>query len=189
MFCCSHNFIDRVKMLTTEELRETIERVSRILPEGGVIILQGDDELFGRARRRFMELWEMGWRSPRDLIIQTHVELLKKEGVIEKLKEVGVVEVDLGVESFSDNILREYRKSAREKDIVEVFERCLEVGMRVYANMILRGPLSRDEDVEYTKERIEYWRSRGIKFGVNEEVLMLPGSDLWFEHLRKCANI
>jgi len=176
IFCCSRNFIDRLKMLTTYELRSLIERVAKLCPE--VIILQGDDELYGRAKRRFIQLADEGWMSPVPLIIQTNVECLKDERTVDALKSIRVVEVDLGVESFSDNILKEYRKNIREDDIIQAFELLLEKHIGVYANIILSSNNASAEDIKHTVQQIEYWKTRGIKFSINEHPIPYPGSDL-----------
>jgi len=180
VFCSTSNFIRIPKYLTTQQLRQLCDRVAKFMPDDAILILQGDDELYGRARRRFFELYEQGYRFPRPVSLQTEVRRIDEE-TVKVLKGLGVFEVCLGIESFSDNILREFNKKAT----VEENERCLELllkyGIRPYANIILHGLgiYSTQADVEYTKQRIEYWKKRGVRFGVNERIIPLPGTKVW----------
>jgi len=169
-FCSERQLWGKIKCLTAEQMRMLIERVSKILPESGVIMLQGSDEVLpGKVKKRWFRLYEEGWKSPRPLIIQTNVESLDEE-VIEALRFVGVQEVDLGLESFSQPILEEFNKNVTAEENEKILELLLKEGIRVYGNMILRGEDTDERDVEHTLERIEYWRKRGVKFGVNEKV-------------------
>lgn len=180
VFCSSRNFIKQVKYLTAEQLKRLCNRVSKLLPEKGIIILQGDDELYGKARNRFFDLYEQGYRFPRPVSLQTEVNRIDDE-TAKVLKEMGVFEVSLGIESFSDNILQEFNKNASAEDNERVLQLLLDHGIRPYANIILKGlGIQSDEgDVEYTKQRIEYWRRQGVKFGINDSVIPLPGSAYW----------
>jgi len=183
VFCSSTNFIKKIRFLSSDELAALCDRVARFLPPNGIIILQGDDELYGRARRRFFDLYERGYRFPRPVSIQTEVKRIDEE-TAHVLKELGVFEVCLGVESFSENILREYEKKATVEDNERALDILLRYGFRIYANIILNGLgiYSTKEDVEYTLKRIEYWKRKGkgkIVFGINKEVIPLPGSKYW----------
>jgi len=180
VFCSSRNFIKSVKYLTAEQLKQLCDRIARFLPREGIIILQGDDELYGKARDRFFELYEHGYRFRRPVSIQTDVNRIDDE-TARVLKELGVFEVSLGIESFSDNILEEFNKNATVEDNERVLQILLDHGIRPYANIILKGLgiQSNEGDIEYTRQRIEYWREKGVKFGINDGIIPLPGSAYW----------
>lgn len=175
VFCSSTNFVRKIRWLDAYQLRILCDWAGEILPKSGIIILQGDDELYGKARKRFFELYEEGYRFPRPVSLQTEAKRIN-EDVALVLKELGVFEVCLGIESFSDNILKEYNKKAKAEDNERALRILLEAGIEPYANMILRGIESSEEDINFTKRKIEYWKKRGVKFGVNEEILVLSGT-------------
>jgi len=178
VFCSVPNFTKTIKYLTTEQLKFVCDKASSLLPKTGVIMLQGDDELYGKAKRRFFELYEQGYRFKHPVILQTEANRIDDE-IAYVLKELNVEMVGLGVESFSQNILDEFEKKVTVEDNERALEVLLEHGITPYANMILRGLESSDEDVEYTLERIEYWKKRGVRFGINKYTIPLPGSKLW----------
>lgn len=177
IFCSSTNLYNKLKYLSAKDLVEIIAKASKLRPD--VVLFQSDNFLIGQGRERLFKLAnELNFSFSIPLMIQTGVPDID-EKVIAAFKKIGVKKVSLGVESFSSNILKEFKKKQSEKAAHNVLRILLESGINVFANTILTSPLATLKDVEYTIKHIKNYLKQGVEFGINLVPLKLPGSELY----------
>jgi len=80
---------------------------------------------------------------------QAHVKTVD-EAMLTRMKEVGLVQVDIGVESGSDKVLNALRKQSDAESIKRAFKTVKKVGIRTMASFIFGAPTETYEDVEAT---------------------------------------
>jgi radical SAM superfamily enzyme YgiQ (UPF0313 family) len=85
-------------------------------------------------------------RFPLRWACQTRVDAVHLE-ILQTMRDAGCVQVDFGVESGSDKVIKILsRKTSREK-IVTAFRRARAVGLRTCATFIIGSPEEREEDL------------------------------------------
>ena len=176
-YCSETNFPVNFNFLTAKMVIYHIRQFQKIGAE--YILLHGDNFVLGKkGKERLKKFEEYGFTSPIPMMAQCDCRDLSYENAV-KMKKLGINKISLGVESFSDNILRDFGKRGQTVDLVnETLETLLEVGIDVYANMILVSPNCTEEDIRETLEGIKYWMSRGIEFGINLYPRLFRGS--WY---------
>jgi radical SAM superfamily enzyme YgiQ (UPF0313 family) len=80
---------------------------------------------------------------------QAHVETVDEEMVV-LMKEAGLVQLDFGVESGSDKVLRNLKKHSDESKIKNAFKTTKKVGIRTMATFMFGNPGESNEDIEKT---------------------------------------
>ena len=176
-YCSETNFPVNFNFLTAKTVIYHIRQFQKVGAE--YILLHGDNFVLGKkGKERLKKFEEYGFTSPIPMMAQCDCRDLNYENAV-KMKRLGINKVSLGVESFSDNILRDFGKRGQTVDLVnETLETLLEVGIDVYANMILVSPNCTEEDIKETLEGIRYWMGRGIEFGINLYPRLFRGS--WY---------
>ena len=187
LFCSSTNYYTKLKYLSADEVMEIIKNVSKLNPD--MILIQSDDFLVGKGKQR---LFGMNFVSDILLMVQTSVQVISDDVVV-ALKRIGVTKVSMGVESFSDKILREYNKRQTRKMVKNALNTLLDHNMEVFANIILTSPMATLKDVEYTIKDIKEYMLRGVEFGINLAPIKLPGSRLYNmdigQHISKTVKV
>jgi uncharacterized radical SAM superfamily protein len=144
----------------TGELGSSIRPVDNVIEEWrelaamGVAELFVQDQCFGQPRAPFDELLDalieadlgLGWWT------FTRVDVLDRE-LVRKMKAAGCHTVILGVESASEEILKNHRKGYGTDRIRETFEICAEEDLRTAATFILGLP---EETPETLRRTIEF---------------------------------
>jgi len=177
LFCSSTNFFDHLKYLTAEDLVELINKAADLEPD--MIMFQADNFLIGKGRQRLFELVDqLNFSSPIPLMVQVGIPDID-EKVVRAFKKLGVTKVSAGVESFSPNILKEFKKKQDENADHKSLELLLNNGFEVYSNIILTSPSATLVDVRYSVEQIKKYMEKGVEFGINLVPLKLPGSELY----------
>ncbi|MBN2407391.1 MAG: radical SAM protein [Elusimicrobia bacterium] len=80
---------------------------------------------------------------------QTRVEHIDRD-ILGIMKSAGCVQVELGVESGSERILKKYNKDLDHGEIKEKFAMLKAAGLRSMANFIIGHPEENEEDIEST---------------------------------------
>jgi radical SAM superfamily enzyme len=109
-------------------------------------------------------------------IIQTSVALMQsfENRLMDKItgmQNAHIKVIELGIETFNNDLLREYRKPQREKSMTHVVEMLSEKGFHVIANLILGLP----GETKFTYYRTLGWLAMNYQhlFGVNINTLAL----------------
>ena len=88
------------------------------------------------------------------------------EEILKKMKAAGCVQVDLGVESGSDAVLKRLKKGINTRQIREVFRACRRVGMRTFANILVNVPGETEGEVEETLNLLDEIRPSVTSFNI-----------------------
>ena len=105
------------------------------------------------------------------------------EDILTWLKKANWRQLNIGVESFSQNILDEMDKKVRAKDIAIVLNLAKKIGIEIYFNIILITPNSRLEDIEINIfNGLKYLNKKGYHMGVILAIKPLKGTDFYEEY-------
>lgn len=88
------------------------------------------------------------------------------EEVLQKMKRAGCVQVDLGVESGSDAVLKRLKKGITVKQIKEIFKVCHKIGMRTFANILINVPDETEEEINDTLRLLDQIRPSVTSFNI-----------------------
>ena len=90
----------------------------------------------------------------RDYSFMMEIYATVKRSDLEGLRKAGLNRIQLGVESFSDNALREMKKGVDTLRNIRVLRWCLELGIRVQYNLITNLPGETAQDIDEALELI-----------------------------------
>lgn len=96
------------------------------------------------------------------------------------LRDSGCIQVDFGVESGSDRMLKSIRKGITRAQVLEAFSLCRGFGMRTYANVLLNLPGETAGDIDRTCDLLR--RIRPTRLGINLAV-PFPGTAIYRRHV------
>ena len=108
------------------------------LPNPPVGIVYIDDKTFGQAAnwRELAGVRKRLW--PDGFVVQTTaLHITQHPSVLTDWAELGVIAVEIGVESFNDTVLKRYRKPARIHLIHDAVARVADAGMYVCPNIMV----------------------------------------------------
>jgi radical SAM superfamily enzyme YgiQ (UPF0313 family) len=74
---------------------------------------------------------------------------------LQLMKQAGCVQVDIGVESGSDRVLKILKKGITVEQIEKAFKICKEAGVQTFASFILGTPGETSEDIKKTEALID----------------------------------
>lgn len=107
-----------------------------------------NDDTFCMDRERTFEFLRELKQSRIDMVwgMETRANLLDEELII-SLKRAGCIQVDLGVESGSQEMLNRVKKGVRVEDIVRAFNICRRNKMRTFACFMVNMPGETETDI------------------------------------------
>jgi ribosomal peptide maturation radical SAM protein 1 len=74
---------------------------------------------------------------------------------LRKMRDAGLEVVQIGIESFSPNLLKKFKKGVRLIKYVELMKWCDELGMRLVYNVIVGAPFETQEDVDVAVDHMQ----------------------------------
>ena len=148
---CLHPIGSRYRERSLDLVFEEIESCISKYRINGIFFA---DELFARDQERVREFCER--IKPLNLrwFVELRVDVVSYELII-MLKEAGCVSVLLGLESCSDDILRDMHKGISTTQIIEAVDIMDRSKMRMEGHLIFGTPLENDDSY---KECFEFWR-------------------------------
>lgn len=101
------------------------------------------------------------------------------EKLLLTMKKAGCVQVDLGVESGSETVLKRLKKGITVKQIKEIFTICHKIGMRTFANILVNIPGETEEEINETLQLLDE-----IKPSVTSFNIFIPylGTEIYNNH-------
>ena len=108
---------------------------------------------------------------------QTRANLIDRETLL-KMKEAGCVQMEFGVESGSDRMLKHLNKGITKADVREAFRLCREVGMRRFANFMINLPGETEDDLQQSIALAQEIKAEVTIFNITTPY---PGSELFSE--------
>lgn len=158
-FCTSTNFLDhsvgrrrqRLRILSAEQIVKQLELIGRYHPKARTIFFNDDDFLIKRQRlMELCDLIEKRFGNNRfKFIVLGRVDKIDME-LLSRMKKVGFIQFNYGVEHFSDRVLEHMNKKVKAKEIVEGIRMTLKVGIMPLMNLIIFYPTATMEDVKIT---------------------------------------
>jgi radical SAM superfamily enzyme YgiQ (UPF0313 family) len=108
------------------------------------------------------------------------------ERVFRLLKKSGCIQIDLGVESGSQDCLNRMKKGITVKETEEIFRRCRSENIRTYANILINTPGETEEDVRKTIELME--NIRATEYGICVTT-PYPGTAIYEQYVRPPLSV
>jgi radical SAM superfamily enzyme YgiQ (UPF0313 family) len=135
-------------------LEHEVRQFERLFPETRLIYV--GDKTFGQSKLAVRNLLDVFSERPEyRFIVQTHVLAINDE-LVDAMRRLGVLVVELGFESASIEFLREYRKGNRTLEfLLERMMRLRRRGIRVVLNVLSGLPSETRADHEQTVAFIE----------------------------------
>lgn len=174
IFCCSHQTAGR--KFRQRSVAGVMEEIRYLVYDFGVKGLYFNDDTFGLNKEwltnfcqvLLKEKFRLRWGC------QTRANLATRD-MFRMMKGAGCVQVDIGAESGSGNVLKNLRKDITPYDIENAFALAREAGLKTFATFILGCPGETMKDVKKTEEL-----SKKISSCVSFLILMpYPGSELF----------
>ena len=106
---------------------------------------------------------------------ETRANLVDEELML-KMKNAGLVQLDVGVESGSDRMLKEIRKGITAKDTLDIFSLAHKHKLRTFASIIINLPDETLEDLQETIDLLEKIRPSSGTIGTT---IPLPKTELF----------
>jgi len=179
-FCASHKVNGR-------EMRyHSIERVEsdlRLLKEkhGAKTIVIQDDNFMGQGeegRQRALDIVNIIGKLKLTVVFQNSLTLVAvKRDLLEAMKNAGVTQLLLSVESGSAKSLKRMHKPLRLEDIERVAKDCRELGIYTDCNILIGNIFETEEDVEESAAFLRSGRCPADWFKIFITT-PLPGSEL-----------
>ncbi|OGW83516.1 MAG: hypothetical protein A2987_03855 [Omnitrophica bacterium RIFCSPLOWO2_01_FULL_45_10] len=101
---------------------------------------------------------------------------LVDEALLKKMKDSGLVQIDVGVESGSDEMLKEIEKGITAADTMKIFSLARKHGVRAFASVMINLPNETVEQLQDTIRLLEKLRPSG---GVVGAAIPLPKTELF----------
>ena len=86
--------------------------------------------------------------------------------LLRKMKKVGCAQIDLGVESGSDAVLKRLKKGITVRQIKEVFNFCRQAGIRTFANILINVPEETEEEIKETLMLLDEIKPSVVSFNI-----------------------
>ncbi len=120
-----------------------------------------------------------------DWSCQTRVNVVTPE-LLRKMKQAGCVQVDFGIESGSDRILKIIEKGTSTAQVRNAFRLAKEAGLRTYGSVLIGNPGETTADIEETKALIRELKPSLTLFNF---LTPFPGSELYHNAQKYKVNV
>jgi len=171
-----------VRSLTEENLVNVIERIHKSHPRVRMIYLTDDDFIINKKSviRFCKKVVERKFKNLRFMCFARITDL--NEEVIQWLNKANFVKLNIGVESWSQNVLNEMGKRCDVNKIEPVLKLLKKYNIRPFLNIIMTTPKSKLEDVELTVDTIiEYTKDSFYMGGTQLGIRPLKGTTFYEE--------
>jgi radical SAM superfamily enzyme YgiQ (UPF0313 family) len=181
-FCASHSVHGRtMRYHSVERIRQDFSRyVEQYHPS--VLVFQDDN--FSCDRKRAFEILDFIKTIPTTFIFTSGLVMVNLDRVfLAKLKECGLAQITLPIESGSERVLKELMHKPLNRKIIErVVKDCREINLNVVANVIFGYPGETKADID---ESVAYLKTLDVDWFYCYAATPLPGSDMYALCLEK----
>jgi radical SAM superfamily enzyme YgiQ (UPF0313 family) len=136
------------------------------------------DDTFGVAEQDIIDFCSAYRESGLTMLwgAETLVRRIQKENIVRLLKESGCIQLDFGVETGSERLLKVIKKRNSVEEIIRAFDLCRKHGIRTQANILLNLPTETDEDLASTMRLLKRIHPSNIVIGVTQPY---PGTEIF----------
>lgn len=139
------------------------------------------DDTFCIEKKRVEEFCSELKNAKLDLIWATETRSnLVNEHLLKIMKKAGLIQLDIGVESGSNEMLSEIQKGIRVEDTINIFSLMRKHGVRGYANIMINLPNETLEQLQETIDLLEKIRPSSGGVGVT---VPLPKTELFNKYV------
>ena len=188
-FCSATNFLHEaqgsvasIARLDADECLLMIERIVAAHPRVRTIIFQ--DDIFSYTRdHRILPLCEGIVTAKRTGRIPAHLQFISTNRIdamtVERLtamRSAGFRVLGFGIESFSQEVLREFNKAQIHRHIEPMLSAALELGVTPFLDLILSSPRATLADIAVTLREAYRWLLQGCEIGMYPYVIPFSGA-------------
>jgi radical SAM superfamily enzyme YgiQ (UPF0313 family) len=150
IYCGSHNIFGR--RIRYRPVDDVVGEIAELRSKFGVRGIYFCDDLFTLDKQWVLDFCDELTRRLGGQIkwaCQTRVDAVHVD-IMKAMREAGCVQIDFGVESGSDKVLKILSRKVKRERIVEAFVAARKAGLRTCATFIIGSPEERSEDIEET---------------------------------------
>ena len=192
IYCGSH--ITNSRRVRRRSVDNVITEIKLLIKDYGIEGIFFVDDIFALDHKWTLEFCDKIMKQKIKIIwaCQGRVDTVNERVLIE-MKKAGCVQMDFGVESGSDRILKILKKGATVAQTKEAFRLCKKVGIRSLATFIVNNPYETKEDLQMTFDLAREIKPDFTTFFFSTP---FPGTELyelamkegWFEKDKKYSD-
>jgi len=156
-------------------LDNVFQEIRYLKEKYGITSINFQDELFSVDKARVCEFASRIKGVGIEYFVQWRVDNVDEKMLL-ALRDSGVRYLELGVESFSDTVLKSMGKGTTRAQIENAYRLCDKVGIRVISNVILGDPAETEDTIKESLDWVRYHPEYDINIGF---ILAIPDSELW----------
>ena len=148
IYCGSHNIFGR--KIRYRPVEDVVDEIAELKERYGVQGIYFCDDLFTLDKQWVLDFCkELFARLPGQIkwACQTRIDAVHLE-ILQTMRDAGCVQVDFGVESGSERILKILSRKTPKEKILKAFRTAQSVGLRTCATFIIGSPEEQLEDLE-----------------------------------------
>jgi radical SAM superfamily enzyme YgiQ (UPF0313 family) len=176
IFCASHKIHGkRARIRTPEKVIDELIYLNETYGVRGVMFW---DDTFGISKKWIRAYCREYLRRKPDVIwgCQTRANIAQDFEVLATMKQAGCVQIDIGVESGSDKVLKALNKGTTTEMIRKSFKNLNDLKMNSFTTYIIGNPEETEEDIEMTYNIAKQAPRGGVSFLI---LSPLPGTRLF----------
>ena len=194
-FCAANNLFDAQgikKGVRYSALDTAFKNIDRLVKEYKVDAIYVLDDTFTVSKPRVMEFCErikpynLKWGA------ETRVNLVNDK-ILKVMRDAGCIQLDFGVETGADELLKEMSKGITTEAIKKCFALCHENGIRAFANMMVNMPEETEAHIEETEAMLSEIKPTVINVSIMKPYPATPIYDRYIkgrvEHFTYMKNL
>jgi len=177
IYCASKYILGRkIRYINPVKVVNQIERLVKKHNINGFYIM---DDTFTLKKEHVMRFCQEIIDRKLNLVwgAETRVSLID-EDMIKIMKKAGCAQMDFGVESGSDRILKVLKKGTTSEEVIKAFDLCRKYKIRTLAMLLVGSPTETKEDVEETIKVVRRIKPSSVDVNITTP---LPSTEL--EHM------
>ena len=156
-FCVAHTIFGRkVRYISPEKV---VEHIEHVVKNYNVDALYFADESFTISKQRVYDIFNLLKKKNIKILwgCETRVNLLDEE-LLRFMKENGCMQIDFGIESGSEKMLKIMNKQTTINEIKKIGNICRRIKLRHLANMMVNLPGETLDDIEQSLSLVKEMR-------------------------------
>jgi radical SAM superfamily enzyme YgiQ (UPF0313 family) len=176
IFCSSHKIHGNLPRVRRPE--KVIDEIECLRDKHGIKGVMFWDDTFGISKKWVKSFCQEYIRRKPGVVwgCQTRANIVQHYEIIDMMKQAGCVQVDIGVESGSNKILRILKKGTNVDMIKQSFDNLKKLRINSFTTYIIGNPEETAEDIQMTYEIAKLAPRGGVSFLI---LSPFPGSRLF----------
>lgn len=194
-FCAANNLFDAQgikKGIRYESLDTVFKNIDRLVKEYKVDAIYVRDDTFTISKPRVLEFCERIKKYNITWGAETRVNLVTDQ-ILAAMKDAGCIQLDFGVETGADDLLKAMSKGITSDAIKKCFAMCKKYGIRPFANMMVNMPEETEDHIAQTEAMLRIIKPTIINVSIMKPYPATPIYDQYIknrvEHFRYMKNL